>query len=78
MGFSGLQGVGAPVDLRKRHTARSVVRSMLRIRNAFGSTVLPVLLRRVEETSESDESATRRPAENTNADGTAKLQVLSE
>ena len=29
------------------------MRSMLRIRNAFGSTVLPVLLRRVEETSES-------------------------
>jgi len=33
------------------------VRSMLRIRNAFGSTVLPVLLRRVEEASESEESA---------------------
>ena len=54
------------------------MRSMLRIRNAVGSTVLPVLLRRVEETSESDESATRRPAEKTNADGTVKLQVLSE
>jgi len=47
---------------------------MLRIRNAFGSTVLPVLLRRVEETSESDESAMRRPAEKTNADGTANFK----
>jgi len=31
---SGLQGFGIPVDLRKRHTARSAVRSMVRIQNA--------------------------------------------
>jgi hypothetical protein len=33
-GFQGFRGFGVPVDLRRRHTARSAVRSMLRIRNA--------------------------------------------
>jgi hypothetical protein len=33
-GFQGFRGYGVPVDLRRRHTARSAVRSMLRIRNA--------------------------------------------
>ena len=32
-GFSGLQGFGIPVDLRWRRTARSAMRSMVRIRN---------------------------------------------